>query len=233
MSLAIMQPYLFPYLGYWQLIKAVDKFIVYDNIKFTKKSWIRRNRILVNGKDSLFTLPLKNDSDSLDVNERFLSDSFEKEKEKILNKITMAYKKAPEYEKVFPLIEKCLRYENDNLFQFIYHSILTVTEYLEIKTPIIISSSIDMDHSLANKDRIIASCKELSENIYINPIGGLELYDKEDFLCNGIDLKFIKSNAIEYKQFNNEFVGNLSIIDVMMFNSKEKTHEFLDQYDLI
>lgn len=233
LSIAIMQPYFFPYLGYWQLLKKVDHFILYDNIKFTKKSWIRRNRILLNGKDSLLTLPLKNDSDALDIKERILSDSFLIEREKILNKIKIAYQKSPQFETVFPIIEKCLRYDSDNLFLFIHHSIVTISNYLGITTPILISSTIDMDHSLKNKERVIASCKALSESVYINPIGGIELYDKKDFYSNGIDLRFIKTGYFEYKQFENDFIANLSIIDVMMFNTSEGINRLLENYEII
>lgn len=233
MSVAIMQPYFFPYLGYWQLINAVDQFVLYDNIKFTKKSWIRRNRLLINGVESLFTLPIKNDSDSLDIRERILSDSFEIEREKILNKIKHAYKRAPQYHEVFPIIENCFRYENKNLFHFIHYSIETVVKYLDIDTRIHISSSIDMDHSLANKDRVIATCKALSEQIYINSIGGQSLYNKTFFLESGVKLQFLQTHLLDYKQFDHDFIANLSIIDVMMFNSKEKVKELLNQYDLI
>lgn len=233
MRIGIMQPYFFPYIGYWQLIKAVDKFVVYDNIQFTKKSWIRRNRILLNEKDKLFTLPIRNDSDFLDVRERYLSETFSTESRKLLKLIKTAYKNAPQFEKVFPLIERCVNFENDNLFAFIYHSILCVVRYLNIKTDMIISSSISMDHSLHNKYRVIEICKNLGGNEYVNPIGGVELYNKGEFLINGVDLKFIKTNKIEYKQFGNVFISNLSIMDVMMFNEPKKINEMLDSYELL
>lgn len=227
MKIGTMQPYFFPYIGYWQLINVVDKFVVYDNIQFTKKSWIRRNKILVNGKDRLFTLSIKKDSDYLDVRERYLSETFQKERKKLLNQIKMAYKNAPQFETVFPIIEECINFDNDNLFEYIYYSIVKVLKYLDIDTEIIISSSIDMDHSLHNKYRVIEACKALEGNIYINPIGGVELYDKEEFLKNGIDLKFLHTDEFEYRQYDNHFVPNLSIIDMMMFNSKCEIKEIL------
>lgn len=233
MKISIMQPYFFPYIGYWQLINAVDKFVVYDNIQFTKKSWIRRNRILVNGKDKLFTLPIKKDSDYLDVRERYLSETFPEERKKLLNQIKMAYKNAPQFKAVFTLIEDCINFDNDNLFEYIYHSIIKVLKYLDIDTEIIISSSIDMDHSLHNKYRVMETCKALGGDIYINPIGGVELYDKEEFFQNGIELKFLQTEPFEYKQYDNSFVPNLSIIDIIMFNLAEKIHEILDEYKLL
>ena len=88
MKLAIMQPYFFPYIGYFQLIKSVDEFVIYDNIQYTKKGWINRNRILVNGTDYLISLPLKKDSDYLNVVDRQLAESWEKDRTKLLTLIT-------------------------------------------------------------------------------------------------------------------------------------------------
>jgi len=234
MKLAIMQPYFFPYIGYWQLMNAVDKFVVYDNIQYTKGGWIRRNRILLNNSDKLISLPIKNDSDFLDIRDRFISENFyTKEKNKIKNLIKESYRKAPYYEVVKPLIGKILDQNENNLFRFLYNSIIFLKEYLNINTEIIISSSIDMDHSLKNKDRVIEICKKLNADHYINPIGGTKLYNKEEFARHNIKLNFLKTGDIKYQQFGDEFIPNLSIIDVMMFNSREKIQEMLEQYNLI
>jgi hypothetical protein len=232
-KLAIMQPYLFPYIGYFQLINSVDEFIIYDNIQYTKKGWINRNRILVNGKDQLITLPIKKDSDYLNVVERELSESWGKDKSKMLNVIKSSYNKAPYFQETFELILKCLNNPEYNLFRFIYNSIILINGYLEIKTPIIISSTIDADHTLKSQEKVLFLCKEQNANTYINSIGGIELYDKETFKQNKIKLNFIKSNPIRYKQFNSEFVPWLSIIDVMMFNSKQQIKEYLNNYTLV
>lgn len=233
MKLAIMQPYFMPYIGYFQLINSVDRFIIYDNIQYTKKGWINRNRILINGKDQLITLPLKKDSDYLDVVERELSGSWENDKNKMLNVIKSSYNKAPYFQEIFELVSKCLNNPEVNLFKFIYDSIVLINGYLEIKTHIITSSTIDINHTLKSQDKVVSLCKEQNANVYINSIGGIELYDKEIFKQNGIKLNFIKSNPIQYKQFNNEFVPWLSIIDVLMFNSKEEIKKYLTNYTLI
>jgi hypothetical protein len=228
-----MQPYFMPYIGYFQLINSVDKFVIYDNIQYTKKGWINRNRILANGKDQLITLPIKKDSDYLNVVERELSESWDKDKSKMLNVIKASYNKAPYFQETFELISKCLNNPEANLFRFIYDSIVLINDHLEIKTPIVISSTIDADHTLKSQDKVLSLCKEQNADIYINSIGGVELYDKETFKQNNIKLNFIKSNPIQYKQFNNEFVSWLSIIDVLMFNSKEQIKEYLNNYTLV
>jgi UDP-glucose 6-dehydrogenase len=232
MKIAIMQPYFFPYIGYIQLINAVDKFVIYDNIQYTKKGWINRNRILVNGKAEYISLPLKKGSDYLDVNERKLAETFAKEKVKLLNKIAESYKKAPYFESIYPVFEAIMNYQTDNLFEFIYRSITGICNYLDIKTQLIISSTIPIDHSLKSQDKVLAICKELEASQYINSIGGTELYSKEFFKHSNIILDFIRPENIIYRQYNNEFIPWLSIIDVLMFNSKESTSYYLSKINL-
>ena len=221
MRLAIMQPYFLPYIGYWQLIAAVDTFVVYDNIKYTKKGWINRNRFLRNGAETSFSLPLRKDSDFLNVNKRFLADSFDRDE--LLNRFREAYRKAPEFSSVMPLLEGIVLNPVTNLFEYIFASIHSVCEFLEIPTPLVVSSTINCDHSLKSADRVQAICEVLGADTYVNPVGGMELYSKEDFAAKGIDLKFLKALPFEYQQAGNLFSPWLSILDVMMYNSNDLT----------
>lgn len=216
MKVAIMQPYFFPYIGYFQLIAAVDLFIVYDNIKYTKKGWINRNRMLQNGKDVIFSLPLKNDSDALDVCQRELAADFKRDK--LLNQFREAYRRAPYFSPTFALIEEVLRCEDRNLFGFLHHSIVKTCAHLGITTEIKKSSDIAIDHALTNQDKVLALCEASAARTYINAIGGRQLYASEAFRDRGIDLHFIQSRPFQYPQFGDAFVPWLSIIDVMMFN---------------
>ena len=232
MRLAIMQPYFFPYIGYFQLIAAVDQFIVYDNIKYTKKGWINRNRLLQNGKDEMFSLPLKSASDYLNVCERELAADFNRTR--LFNQIKSAYQRAPYFAQTYPLIEQIVKYEDANLFRYLHHSLVQTCAYLGIKTEIKISSDIPIDYGLKNQDKVLALCVAVGAHTYVNAIGGMELYAKETFLKNGIELKFIRSKSFEYSQFDNEFVPWLSIIDVMMFNSIETIQTCISSnYELI
>jgi hypothetical protein len=232
MKIAIMQPYFFPYIGYFQLINAVDEFVIYDNIEFTKKGWINRNRILVNDIDSYISVPLKKDSDYLHINERILADTWIIERQKILNRVSESYKKAPFFNEAILCFEKCLMYDERNLFDFILHSIQVLMSLLNIETKLIISSNVPIDHKLKSTDKIIAICKQRGADAYINAIGGFDLYNKEFFMNNNLELKFQKSNSLKYKQFNNEFIPWLSIIDVMMFNDKSTISKYLNSYTL-
>jgi hypothetical protein len=232
MKIGIMQPYFFPYIGYFQLIKSVDVFVVYDNIKYTKKGWINRNRMLLNGKEVMFSLPLKKDSDSLDIRERELAADFNRDK--LLNQIKGAYRRAPYFDQIFPLIESIVKYDDTNLFGFLHNSIIAICKHLLVDTEIRVSSGIDVDHCLKNQDRVLALCEALGASSYVNAIGGMALYSKEVFRERGVELKFIKPKLFTYPQFGNEFVPWLSIIDVLMLNSAEETSAGLSGcYDLI
>ncbi len=232
MRLAIMQPYFLPYLGYYQLIESVDVFIVYDNIKYTKKGWINRNRYLQNGKDAKFSLPLAKDSDFLNVVERKLAPDFDREK--LLNQFKGAYLRAPYFAHFFPLLERIVRNPENNLFKFIHASIGGICEYLEIKTEIRVSSEISIDHRLMNQEKVLALCEAVGADTYINAIGGTALYSMDEFMKRGIELKFIKSTPFEYAQFCEPFVPWLSIVDVLMFNAPSVARNYISHlYELI
>ena len=226
-----MQPYFLPYIGYWQLLGAVDAFVVYDNIKYTKKGWINRNRFLLNGKEALFSLPLRKDSDFLDVNQRYLAESFNRED--LINRFREAYRKAPEHTAFMPVLEDIIRCPSSNLFDYIRYSIEKVCSYLELKTPVIVSSSIDCDHSLKAAERVQAICKAIGADTYINPPGGRELYPKADFERHGLNLKFLQPQLTEYSQLGDSFVPWLSILDVAMCIPAEQVrHQVLSSYSL-
>ena len=228
-----MQPYFMPYIGYFQLINSVDEFVIYDNIQYTKKGFINRNRILFNGTDRGFTLPIKKDSDYLDVTEREVSGVWLKDSDKLINLIKQSYKKAPYFDSSIALVVECVKYDNLNLFDFIYNSVKVLCKHLDIDTQIIKSSDIAINHSLKSQDKVIAICKARKATTYINAIGGQELYTKSEFKEQGIDLAFIKTNPIQYKQFNEDFEPWLSIIDLIMFNSKEDLNKHINNYNLI
>lgn len=231
MSVAIMQPYFFPYIGYFQLIAAVDKFVIYDNIKYTKKGWINRNRILLNSRETMLSLPLKKGSDASNICNRELATEYSPDK--LLNQLKEAYRSAPYFNITFPLLEKIIHNQNTNLFQYLYYSLVVLCEHLDISTEIIISSEIVIDHELKNQDKVIAICEAVGASTYVNPIGGLELYTKDIFLGRGVELKFIKSLQIEYPQQGGAFIPWLSIIDVLMFNSIDSARIMLGDYHLI
>lgn len=229
MKLGIMQPYFFPYIGYWQLLNYVDTYVVYDDVNYIKRGWINRNFILANGNKTLLTLQLKKASQNKLINEIEIGDNFNKK----LKTISQAYSKAPFFDSIFPIIESLFMSSESNLAFFLFESIKKISEYLEIKTSILLSSSLQKDDSLSGQDKIVNICQKLEADTYVNAIGGQDLYSKNIFLENNIKLDFLKSNSIEYPQFYNEFIANLSMIDVLMFNSPGQIKEYLSRFELV
>ena len=229
MKIGIMQPYLFPYIGYFQLIRATDVFIIYDDVNYIKQGWINRNRILLDNKDYLFTLQLKDASSFKKINEIDVGTN----KEKLLKTIRQAYIKAPYFTDVMPLVESIMSFSKTNLAEFITNSIKNISLFIGINTQFLLSSTIGKNNDLKGPDKVIYICKILRGDTYINPIGGVNLYDKKEFLDNDISLYFLKTNEIKYDQFKNVFIPNLSIIDIIMFNSVHETGELLTKYELI
>jgi hypothetical protein len=232
MKLAIMQPYLFPYIGYFQLMNVVDKFVIYDDVNFIKKGWINRNNILVNNQACLFTVPLKDASQNKLINEVYLAED-QKWRENLLKTIRIAYTKAPRFDEVFLMLEEILKTKVEKISDLIFTSLEAINHFLEIATPLVRSSSIYNLSSLKGQERILGICKNEKTNTYINPIGGQNLYSKSLFLENNIELNFINTQPITYKQFGKEFIPWLSIIDVLMFNTKEETKTLLNLYTLL
>lgn len=234
MKIAIMQPYFLPYIGYFQLINSVDKFVIYDDVQFIKSGWINRNKILVNGTESMFTLNLKKDSYELNINERYFAFNIEYEIRKILKGIEPAYRKAPYFEQVMPLVKRVFEIDKQkDISKFLINGLKEICCYLDIRTEIIISSSLDKDNSLKAQDKVINIVQLLEGDTYINSIGGQNLYSKEDFRRKGIELFFLKSNQIIYKQIEKNFVPNLSILDILMFNSIEQVKFYLSNYEVV
>lgn len=232
MKVAIMQPYFLPYIGYFQLIGAVDRFVIYDNIKYTKKGWINRNRFLLNGRDEVFSLPLKKDSDALDIRDRSIAADFDRDR--LLNRITEAYRRAPCFDTVSPLLRRIVERRENNLFGFIHASLIDVCAFLGIDTPLVVSSTLGIDHDLVGQDKVLAICRYMGATAYINAIGGRTLYDHDAFAARGMDLRFLQSRPCAYPQLGQAFVPWLSILDVLMFNTVEATaRNLLDNYDLI
>lgn len=232
MRVAIMQPYFFPYIGYFQLIGAVDLFVVYDNIKYTKKGWINRNRMLQNGQDLMFSLPLRHDADHLDVRDRVLAPDFKRDK--LLNQLRGAYARAPQFAATFPVVERAVRCADQNLFGYLHHALRCACDHLGLTTPIVVSSTVDVDHDLRGQDKVIALARAVGATAYVNPIGGTDLYDRDAFRQQGLELRFLRARPFEYAQFGAPFVPWLSLIDVLMFNPLDVVRTTVaSHYDLI
>lgn len=229
-----MQPYIFPYIGYYQLIDAVDKFIIFDDVHFIKKGWINRNNILLNNNKHLFSIPLHKPSQNKLICDTKINFP-EKERKAFLKKISNAYKKAPYFSDIYPVLEEVIYYEDYDLTNYLHNSLLKICQYVGIKANIQRSSKIEYNRSSNAEGKIIDICKNLKTTTYINLPGGRDLYNKDNFIKNNIKLKYINSlfDEIKYKQYSNEFISNLSCIDFMMFNDKSNLANLIKKYNLI
>ena len=243
-----------PYIGYFQAIKAVDKYILYGNVNFEKKSWVNRNRLMQrNGAIEPIVVPLKKKSSNALIKDVAIDYSTDWQR-RLLRTIQTNYGKAPCFEETFSLLTSILNKQYETLMELNTESIKVVAKHLDITTEIETDNSRfdDMEEELRQLDdryeafpymlktrpvrkvaRVIEMCKREGSDHYINAIGGMELYSKDEFARYGIQLDFIKTNPIVYDQFNNPFEPYLSIIDVMMHNGKEKTKQLLNEYTLV
>jgi hypothetical protein len=230
-SLAVMQPYFLPYIGYFQLMAAVDKFVIFDDVNFINRGWINRNRLLLNGSAYTFTVPLCGASQNKQICELELVDELAW-RNKLLRTIRQAYAKAPCYNKVIELIEQIVNYPTNKLDDFLLNSIRSVAGYLSLKVEIESTSRVYQNAYLKGQERILNICQQEHADIYINPIGGTELYDKAIFEKQGVQLAFLRPRQISYLQGKGEHVPYLSILDVLMFNETGEVTKLLAERDL-
>ena len=227
-----MQPYAFPYLGYFQLLNLVDKFVLLDDVKFIKRGWINRNQILNFTQSKLFTIPVHDVNSSKRICDTKITyeHGFPN---KLIRTIYNFYRRAPYFETSWPILEEILRFENNDLATFIRNSLDVLVDYLNIDTQIITTSSQYNNMELKGEERIIDICKKENAAEYINPEGGKLLYKNDNFEMQGIKLLFLEHLPNPYKQFGEVFVPNLSIIDVLMFNSQSDIGKLLNSFRLV
>ncbi len=225
---AVMQPYFFPYIGYYQLAYEVEKFVFFDDVNYIKKGYINRNSILMNGVLHQFTIPVVGVSQNKKINEHFYVGDFSQ----FLEKIIVAYRGAPCFNDVFPMIQEAALSGSLNVAEKNAASIKLVFDYLDLDRNFSFSSGEKSESLLKGQARIISLCKKLNVDEYRNAIGGSDLYSHEEFNKEGINLKFIRTNLKPYTQNMDGFVPNLSMIDILMWCQKEEVIAKLQEYSL-
>lgn len=228
-----MQPYVFPYIGYFQLIHAAGRFVVYDDVAFIKQGWISRNRILIHGQPSFFTIPVRHASSFVSIRDTLIDDGPQNRRwaEKLLRTFDNAYRRAPEYARIIPVIEGVLRQPATRVAEVALASVKAVAAYLDIRVEWV-DTSAALAPELKGEERVIGICKELGATEYINAAGGRELYSADRFEKEHLRLRFLQPHPLEYPQFGAPFVPWLSIVDVLMFNPREIVLSYLNRYDL-
>lgn len=232
MKLAIMQPYFFPYIGYWQMVNAVDRFVIYDNVNYIARGWVNRNRILNFGKSIYITVPLHHSS----PNKLICNISLQPSpiwRDRLVRMVENTYRRAPFFEEWYPFIEKLIRHDADNLSDYLVYQLQTLSTFMGINTEFVVASRCYEINDLSGQERVIDICKREGATVIINPQGGQALYERAAFTRCGVDLKFLIPSNAEYKQFGSVRVPWLSIIDVMMFNSPSQLRALLNKFELV
>jgi hypothetical protein len=226
----IMQPYFFPYIGYFQLMAACDVFVFHDDVQYIKAGWVNRNRILVSGAPSWITMPVVYAPHSAAINARsYLLRS--REAAALPRRIAAAYRAAPRFALVMPLILELLKSGEGNVSGFNVRSLLELASHLGITRPtFVLASELDMDHSLSGTARVLEICRCVGADQYINLPGGKHLYHQEEFRRHELQLGFLQPGEVNYAQFGDPFVRWLSIIDLLMFNAPEAMEIHLSNY---
>lgn len=228
-----MQPYFFPYLGYFQLIQAVDTFVFYDDVNFIKNGWINRNRIIVNGHPSYITVPLSKATPNKTIQDVTIKYQG-KWQSKMLRGIELAYKKAPYFKPTSQLAREVILSECSSIADLAILSVIKVANELDLSVRFKRSSTEFADtKQMGRADRLINICKENGGVTYINPSGGKNLYNKEYFKEHNLELQFIEINIPPYQQYGNKFQAGLSILDVMMFCSPMEVKDMINSYEIL
>lgn len=235
-SVAIMQPYLFPYIGYMNLVYASDKFVFYDDVNFINKGWINRNRIILMNKPFRFTLPLKAKTQTKLIKDIEILD-LKDFTEKFISQIDISYKNSSNKNAVLTYIQNVLNSEKKYISDLAISSVKNFFKYIGVEKEFFISSKkFSSTKKLRGIERLVSISKKLNCENYLNLIGGLSLYKKEDFKTKDVQLKFVKPSLLPYKQPNlnsDNFYPSLSIIDVMMNQSADEIHNQLESYHLL
>ncbi len=225
MRLAIMQPYFLPYIGYFQLMTAVDKFILLDDVNFINRGWINRNRIAVSGEPHWLTLPLVKASQNRLINEIEIVDD-ETWKTKTMRMLETSYAGAPFAREILPIFSKLLTEAKGRLSPFLYHSLSELADYIGIEVKIEPTSAMYPKGGQSGAARILDICRKEGATAYLNLSGGRELYNLEMFAAHDIELLFLDPNLTALSLRHGGREGpSLSILDLLLFNSATAIRE--------
>ncbi|WP_239537954.1 WbqC family protein [Dyella mobilis] len=231
--IAIMQPYVYPYIGYFQLINATDFFVFYDDVNYIKRGFINKNNILLNGEKFSFTIPIANASQNRLIKDTHLL-ADDRWKDTLIKQLIHAYKKAPYFNEVMASIIEVIEQPHASIADMAITSIASACNYLDLQFTHAKSSDFSPEtQGMEKSERLVAIAKKAGGERYVNSIGGMELYSKDAFTEKGMNLSFLESGNIEYRQFDDAFLPRLSIIDVMMFNHAEACKDFCSRYSIV
>jgi len=233
MRVAIMQPYVFPYLGYYQLLHAADVFVCFDDVNFIKKGWINRNRILLNGAPFTFTIPIQGMSQNITIRDSHIAPD-PAWQTKLLGNLKQGYGHTPFYNAIFPLIKPMIQRASGSIADLAEATVRLVVDYLALPVRITRSSALGIAEDIKGQERIIQVAKAHGAAHYINPANGAHLYNEERFALEGMTLRFLRMDPDlrDPQQGKTDFVPGLSMLDILMNVPPEGIRALLARYTL-
>jgi hypothetical protein len=231
-SVAIMQPFFFPYLGYFSLMKHTDNWIVFDDIRYSNQAWGNRNRILKHPEGwAWINVPVKDHKRETFYSNILIQNEINW-KRKIINQFEYYKIHAPFYKDVLKIIQEVFSEDFSHLVDLNIHAMKKVCEYLKIDFKYTKFSEMNLGiNSVQHPGQwALEICKAIKSTNYVNPCEGHPIYDKKEYDDAGISLQFIINRVSPYDQKRAEFEARLSIIDVMMWNSVERVNELIDDF---
>jgi hypothetical protein len=232
-----MQPYAFPYLGYYQLINYADQWVVFDDVQYITRGWINRNRILHPESEKewqYFTIPARKHNNKTLINAIEINHELQW-KQELLGKLSFYRKKAPFYQEAVNLVEDCLDFDSDDLSPWLVSALEKTCEYLGIpfRYSIFSRSEIDVAKIEHAGHWALEIADSMGANEYVNPPGGVSIFKEREFLDRGIELQFLRPKLNAYAQKRHSFVPGLSILDVIMWNEPDSIRLMLGDFDLL
>jgi hypothetical protein len=234
MRVAIMQPYLFPYTPYFQLIHAVDCFVIFDTVQYIRRGWMHRNRIKLNGQEHLITFPTALAPRDTPIQEIVFSENAAKERERLLIKLAHAYGRATHWDQLEQLVAPLIAglEQGGSFVEFAERSLRSISGALRITTRFLRASDLIARASPQYQDYVLDICQALDANEYVNAPGGKDLYRAEAFAERGVALRFLHSELPPYPQQGGEFVPDLSVIDILANVKLEDIRDYLQRWRL-
>lgn len=235
MTTAIMQPYFYPYIGYFQLIQAADRFILFDDVQYIRHGWINRNRILKPGEGVQYIIMSLATHTRNTLIKEIQPAEADTNKDRILRQMEHYKKTAPYYKTVRAFMEDCFATTQNSIAEMNGCYLKAVCDYIGIDFKIELSSQMNFDYSQVQDagEWALQMCKQLQVTEYINPAGGRELFDNAKFEKSDIRLRFLQPSLRTYNQRREHFEPGLSIIDVMMFNEPAAIRQLINDYQLV
>jgi len=233
-TICIMQPYVFPYVPYFQLAAAVDEFWVFDDVQYIRRGWMNRNYILLKGEKCRFTLPVTAGNRSDLIRHKSLAVDFSKSLRAFSELIRHAYREAPYADDVYAIIDELQGRTQSSFLNFAVATMSLCFRHLDIRAQFRFTSELKLGSEFSGAGRVMEICHRVGAEQYVNPVGGALLYDPNAFAARGINLQFLQGRCLPYPQVGRtQFQPGLSILDLIANVDYRSRKAQMQSYSLV